>query len=380
LVTFYDGETVLATATLDANGTATFVPNSRTLARGGHLIRAVYGGDYGHRAGESVATEVTITKTPTAVTLDVPKRIVAHPGEKVSLKATVRTLVPDLATPDGEVVFYANGVKLGKAQLNMYGDDGLTVKLPGGKYAITAEYRGSETMQGSASAATANMELVVRKLATSTWLNADKSVRSRNKAMVVRPGVSTERVWNVRPKGRVVLMLDGRKVATGKGQQKIALDLKRLRPGTHKLVAHYEGDASTKASKSERYELIVTKKTATFQRAWTPLTDLVIPEFHVPTIPSITIPDWSSRLGTSLGTSGSSQAARGGGDLGVTYSYNGDASLDGLVNADDYYRIDPGFPPSQSPGPAAVQDDEDDDGGMDAKDAFLLDQWFLGGA
>jgi hypothetical protein len=61
----------------------------------------------------------------------------------------------------------------------------------------------------------------------------------------------------------------------------------------------------------------------------------------------------------------------------VKYTYNGDANLDGLINADDYFRIDSGFL-AQPPNPAYDQGDFNYDGLINADDYFLIDSAFLG--
>ena len=165
-MTFYDGETALATVPLDADGNATFVSDSWAFALGGHQIRAVYSGDAGHRADESDAAAVRIHKTPTELLLDVPAQVTLQPRQLLSLKATVRTLVPDLAAPDGIVAFFANGKRIGTVRLNSLGDPGIDANLPRGTYKITAVYRGSDTMKRSVSAS-ATMKLMVQKVPTS---------------------------------------------------------------------------------------------------------------------------------------------------------------------------------------------------------------------
>ena len=61
----------------------------------------------------------------------------------------------------------------------------------------------------------------------------------------------------------------------------------------------------------------------------------------------------------------------------VTYTYNGDANLDGRINADDYFRIDRGFL-EQPPNPVYAQGDLNYDDRINADDYFLIDSAFLG--
>ena len=61
----------------------------------------------------------------------------------------------------------------------------------------------------------------------------------------------------------------------------------------------------------------------------------------------------------------------------LKHTWNGDANLDGRVNADDYFRIDQGFL-AQPANPTYAQGDFNYDGRVNADDYFLIDQAFLG--
>jgi hypothetical protein len=65
------------------------------------------------------------------------------------------------------------------------------------------------------------------------------------------------------------------------------------------------------------------------------------------------------------------------GNIVLKYTYNGDANLDGRINADDYFRIDSGFL-DQPQNPTYVQGDFNDDDTINADDYFLIDSAFLG--
>ena len=67
----------------------------------------------------------------------------------------------------------------------------------------------------------------------------------------------------------------------------------------------------------------------------------------------------------------------GSGNIVLRHTYNGDANLDGRVNADDYFRIDSGFlaPPLD---PLYADGDFNYDGRINADDYFLIDSAFLG--
>ena len=63
-------------------------------------------------------------------------------------------------------------------------------------------------------------------------------------------------------------------------------------------------------------------------------------------------------------------------DILITHAWNGDANLDGFVNADDYFRIDQGFL-GQPVNPTYNQGDFNYDNVVNADDYFLIDQAFL---
>ena len=63
----------------------------------------------------------------------------------------------------------------------------------------------------------------------------------------------------------------------------------------------------------------------------------------------------------------------------LRYTYNGDANLDGVINSDDYFRIDSGFL-AQPASPGYRDGDFNYDGSINSDDYFLIDSAFLGQA
>jgi hypothetical protein len=83
-------------------------------------------------------------------------------------------------------------------------------------------------------------------------------------------------------------------------------------------------------------------------------------------------------IGTSAAASDTGLAAAAqGADTLVKYTYNGDANGDGVINADDYFRIDSGFL-DQPAAPLYAQGDFNFDDTINADDYFLIDSAFLG--
>jgi hypothetical protein len=64
-------------------------------------------------------------------------------------------------------------------------------------------------------------------------------------------------------------------------------------------------------------------------------------------------------------------------EIVIKYTYDGDANLDGLIDADDYFRIDSGFL-AQPAVSSYAEGDFDYDGIINADDYFLIDSAFLG--
>ena len=64
-------------------------------------------------------------------------------------------------------------------------------------------------------------------------------------------------------------------------------------------------------------------------------------------------------------------------DVLVKYSWNGDANVDGVINSDDYFRIDSGFL-AQPANPRYRDGDFNDDQQVNSDDYFLIDSAFLG--
>lgn len=278
-VTFYDGDRVLGTATLNADGTATFAPQGGSLSVGTHEIRAAYGGDVHHRAGESEQASVTITLTPTSLTLATPTKTSLRPGEKLTLKATVSTLVPDLVGLRGTVTFYANDVKLKDVRVG--DNETFEIDLPAGAYQLRAVYGGSDVHVGSESSEA--VTITVEKLQPRLALVGGKPVKTGKRPLVVTPRLKKVRP-SLPPRGRVVITMGDREVGSAKVGKPIKLKLPKLAPGTYSAYGRYSGDDNALASTSERYEIVVTRKTTSWGKPAAPVrpTYTSSTSFHFP--------------------------------------------------------------------------------------------------
>jgi uncharacterized delta-60 repeat protein len=139
-VAFYDGQTLLGSAAVDANGTAAL---AAALNLGGHRLRAVYAGSAGLASSSSAPLAQTVAKAPTTVTLSPVATV---------LRATVRAAYG--GAPIGTVTFMDGAIVLGTARVN---GNGVAVLAAGairpGVGPLTAVYSGSSCFTGATSAA-----------------------------------------------------------------------------------------------------------------------------------------------------------------------------------------------------------------------------------
>ena len=147
-VTFRDGATVLATATL-VNGSASFTIS--TLAAGSHPLTAVYSGSATFAASTSaVVTQVVNAPAPAATSTSLTST--PNPsttGQAVTLSATVTSVA---GVPTGTVTFRDGATVLGTVALVNGSASLVTSTLAVGSHPLTAAYNGSATFAASTSA------------------------------------------------------------------------------------------------------------------------------------------------------------------------------------------------------------------------------------
>jgi hypothetical protein len=136
-VQFYDGATLLNTATLNASGVASY--SSSAFVVGPHSLSASYLGDSNNLAATGGATlTVNASGTP-AIGLTASTNSITY-GEAVIFTATVTA---GGVTPTGTVTFLDGTTQLGQGTLNPSGTASLlTTTLAVGTHSITASYGG----------------------------------------------------------------------------------------------------------------------------------------------------------------------------------------------------------------------------------------------
>lgn len=139
-VDFFDGQTLVGSASVNGSGVASVTVASNLGAR---KYRAVFAGAGAADGSTSAWVPVTVAKATPTVTLSI--------RADGAIKATVRA--PYAGLPVGTVTFKADGVVLGTAAVN---GNGAAVffpagKLAPGKYRVTAVYGGGSCFLGATS-------------------------------------------------------------------------------------------------------------------------------------------------------------------------------------------------------------------------------------
>jgi len=157
-VSFYNGSTLLSTATVNSSGVATLI---RSLPAGVLSVTAVYSGNAGFTSSTSSALTVTVNLQVTAITLTAAPNP-ANAGQTVTLTATVNPppVLPTIrrgdAVPEvprfGTVSFYYGPTLLGSGIVKSSGvATSTTSTLPVGADGLTAVYSGDTVFAGSTS-------------------------------------------------------------------------------------------------------------------------------------------------------------------------------------------------------------------------------------
>jgi hypothetical protein len=207
-------------------------------------------------------------KAPAKVTLRAdPDRVTR--SQSATFTATVRSDVPDVAAPSGDVTFYDGDTKLGSAALTRAGDGSSAswkgVLRAGGERKIAAVYDGdSATGAGRA-------ELTYRVLPQNTTPNVFSTANPSPKGTVpgFRVYVRTDDPAGseVVSRGTVVVMADGnprqRYTVTAGESEAVAHFPTPLEPGDHTITADYLGTDDYRGSHGTLTQVVVGDGTAT---------------------------------------------------------------------------------------------------------------------
>jgi hypothetical protein len=173
-VTFKDGSTVLATATLNSSAVATFTTSA--LGAATHSITAVYNGNTYFGVSTSAALTQTVNQASTTTRL-ISSLNPSVRGQAVTFTAMVAAVAPGGGTPSGTVIFKDGNTTLGTGTLNDYGTATFTTSmLSVGNHSITAVYGGNANDKASTSTKLTQKVMGATRTARTLTLSLNPSV------------------------------------------------------------------------------------------------------------------------------------------------------------------------------------------------------------
>ena len=239
LVTFFDGTTVLGTATLDSSGTTVF--STSALGVGSHSITVSFSGDTNFVASTSSPLIVLVSTSGTQASVTTSNATSAW-GESIDLVATIVATANGAGTPAGIVTFKDGDTILGTATLDGDGVATLTTfALSVGTHLITVIFAGNSDFAASTSA-TVTQTVSQAQTAATVTLSATPAALGTSivisvHVLAVTPGEGT-------PTG-VITFFDGTVsigTATLDSSGKATLSLSNFSAGAHVLTARFAGD------------------------------------------------------------------------------------------------------------------------------------------
>ncbi|MBY0522984.1 MAG: Ig-like domain repeat protein [Gemmataceae bacterium] len=247
-VRFFDGATLIGTASVDVFGVATL--SSSGLAAGVHTqITAQYSGDGNFVASTSSAFTQTVRRqTSTTVSSSLATSVT---GQQVTLTATVtpRTGMPSPA--GGTVTFFDGTTPIGTANLGNNGKANLSYRpSPVGLHTITAIYNGDAFYMVSTSGVFAQ---TVNPDATAATLTLSSATTVVGQALTLTAKITASAPGSGTPTGTVTFYdganVLGTAIIGANGNARLTLT-DGLPLGSRSLTASYAGDGNYLASAS----------------------------------------------------------------------------------------------------------------------------------
>jgi hypothetical protein len=259
-VTFMDGDNVLETVTLDANGTATYTTSA--LASGSHTIIAVYSGDATY-AGNSGSLTQWVYQTPTNTSVNADYGV-AQVGQLVTFTATVSADGTDYSgMPTGTVAFLDGTTVLDTAPLDANGNATFaTSSLSSGNHTIIAVYSGDANFIGSSGS---NLETVGQASGISSSVSVGSSAVSPLPGQNVTFTATVNDFNGGIPTGTVTFLDDTTVLGTApvdaNGNATFMTSLLGL--GNHDIIAVYSGDSTYISSAGTLTQAVVQASSTT---------------------------------------------------------------------------------------------------------------------
>jgi hypothetical protein len=253
-VTFHDGNAVLGTAPVNADGQAKLTV---ALGVGAHTLTASFVGAGGFTNSVSPATAVTVIRATTGNALGTSLNP-AVTGQTVTFTAAVFPVAPGGGTPAGTVTFKDGLTVLGTVAIGSTGVAKLTTRFAvAGGHVITAVYSGDPNFAGSTQTITEQVKASTTRKVTTVLL------ASANPVAAGQPITFTATVRDPAgtgtPTGAVTFFLGNVAVAMVKLDAKGQAHLTGFftSKGSFTLKAVYSGDALFAASSQSLNEQVI---------------------------------------------------------------------------------------------------------------------------
>ena len=350
-VTFYDGSTVLGTATV-ARRRATL--KTATMPVGSHAITAVYSGDANYASSNSDVLTQTVSQDSTTSKVKSSATPSVY-GQSVTYTATVKADTPGSGTPSGTVDFYDGTTILGTGDLSAGTATFSTVFSVVGPHAITAVYSGDIDFTSGTSPA---LSQTVNQAGTTTLVISTVDPTVYGQPMTFTASVSPNFPGSGTPTGTITFSSGTTELGTAPldGGAASLTTSAVLSVGNHTIKASYSGDNNFKTSAGTVVQTVnQDSTTATLVSSASPsvygqsVTFTATVSANAPgsgtPSGSVTFMDGTTKLGTvtlSGGTASYNTAKLATGLHTITAAYNGSSSfttssaeLSQLVNQDD---------------------------------------------
>jgi hypothetical protein len=257
IVTFYDGNTPLGTATLDAGGHATYTTSA--LSAGIHTLHSVYSGDTTYSQSNSPNVTETIRLLPSITTFTIaPSAVVAVQPVTVTVNVDPITKAPYSSQfcsctvtvsigglPPGVAPTYTMPVHNGSATFSF------GLGFGAGTYTFSATFNGSTVFASSSSAP---IQLNVAPAPTAITLTASPNPATQNQAVNFSATITAPLSGAVGP--GVITFFDGATLIASApfgsagpipanqltNTATVTVDTSALAAGTHLITASYSGN------------------------------------------------------------------------------------------------------------------------------------------